>query len=99
MFQSVLRTVGVYKAYERRLRAEIGRSEAPRHIGNILDGNRRWAGDHGNGPSYGQLAGGDTAGNPPPRCRGNGLKYAPGYGPSPGNPERRPEAVSEILTN
>ncbi|AOZ72948.1 isoprenyl transferase [Boudabousia tangfeifanii] len=34
----------LYDAYERRLRHEISQSGAiPRHVGVILDGNRRWA--------------------------------------------------------
>ena len=32
-----------YGAYERRLAARIGHSRVPRHIGVIMDGNRRWA--------------------------------------------------------
>ena len=33
----------LYRLYERRLQAEIGREPLPRHIGLILDGNRRFA--------------------------------------------------------
>src|SRR4051812_15618810 len=33
----------VYKLYERRLEARLSPDAAPRHIGVILDGNRRWA--------------------------------------------------------
>src|SRR5438309_624610 len=97
MFQSMLRTVGVYKVYERRLRAEIGRSEAPRHIGIILDGNRRWAADHGNGPSYGHLVGADIAENLLDWCREIGIKSVTIYGLSTENLYRSPEEVSEIL--
>jgi tritrans,polycis-undecaprenyl-diphosphate synthase [geranylgeranyl-diphosphate specific] len=43
MLQSLLRSVGVYKVYERRLNSEIKKSAPPDHIGIILDGNRRWA--------------------------------------------------------
>ena len=33
----------IYALYERRLFAEVGRGEVPRHLGLILDGNRRFA--------------------------------------------------------
>src|SRR2546425_12881710 len=97
MFQSVLKTVGVYKVYEKRLRAEIGRSEAPRHIGIILDGNRRWAADHGNGPGYGHIVGADTAENLLDWCREIGIKSVTIYGLSTQNLHRWPEEGSEIL--
>ena len=33
----------VYRLYERRLEAALAGHEVPRHVGVILDGNRRWA--------------------------------------------------------
>ena len=33
----------LYKLYERRLMRELGATALPRHIGVMLDGNRRWA--------------------------------------------------------
>src|SRR5262249_14739263 len=32
-----------YRLYERRLEASLSRHTIPRHVGVILDGNRRWA--------------------------------------------------------
>src|SRR5258708_9702399 len=32
-----------YKLYERRLEASLSAHSIPRHVGVILDGNRRWA--------------------------------------------------------
>jgi short-chain Z-isoprenyl diphosphate synthase len=37
----------LYRAYERRLLREVQRQPLPRHIGIILDGNRRYAERHG----------------------------------------------------
>ena len=33
----------LYRLYARRLEAEVRRRPTPRHVGIILDGNRRWA--------------------------------------------------------
>src|SRR5690242_21137273 len=33
----------VYRLYERRLEASLSGHSVPRHVGVILDGNRRWA--------------------------------------------------------
>ena len=33
----------LYDMYERRLKAELSDAAVPKHIGVILDGNRRWA--------------------------------------------------------
>jgi short-chain Z-isoprenyl diphosphate synthase len=37
----------IYRAYERRLEAQLGDAPLPRHIGVILDGNRRYARERG----------------------------------------------------
>ena len=33
----------VYRVYERRLEAKLSKDSMPRHVGVIIDGNRRWA--------------------------------------------------------
>jgi short-chain Z-isoprenyl diphosphate synthase len=48
----------VYRVYERRLAAEIDLGALPRHVGVILDGNRRYALERGMiDPNLGHLAG------------------------------------------
>ena len=37
---------GIYNIYERLLEAEIRKKQLPKHIGVIIDGNRRWARTH-----------------------------------------------------
>ncbi len=48
----------VYRAYEHRLAAGLTGAPVPRHIGVILDGNRRWAKESGLLASEGHRAGG-----------------------------------------
>ena len=47
----------VYGVYERRLMAQIPEDRRPRHVGVILDGNRRWAQEQGSSSSVGHRAG------------------------------------------
>jgi short-chain Z-isoprenyl diphosphate synthase len=49
----------VYGAYERRLAHHLDRDRVPRHVGVILDGNRRWAKAAGAPTSRGHRAGAD----------------------------------------
>jgi short-chain Z-isoprenyl diphosphate synthase len=49
----------VYGAYARRLAASLPPDRIPRHVGVILDGNRRWARDLGTSASAGHRAGAD----------------------------------------
>ncbi len=43
MLDRLLRTVGVYTAYEKWLTQQVKGRHMPEHVGIILDGNRRWA--------------------------------------------------------
>jgi len=47
----------VYGVYERRLAAQVPPERRPRHVGVILDGNRRWATAQGSSSSVGHRAG------------------------------------------
>jgi short-chain Z-isoprenyl diphosphate synthase len=50
----------IYGVYERRLQRSLGDSPRPRHVGVILDGNRRWARAAGQSDvSHGHRAGAD----------------------------------------
>ncbi len=49
----------VYGAYERRLAKRLNPQSLPRHVGVMLDGNRRWARANGFEPKDGHQAGAD----------------------------------------
>ena len=49
----------VYGVYERQLMSSLSRERAPRHVGVILDGNRRWAAIQGSSSAHGHRAGAD----------------------------------------
>jgi short-chain Z-isoprenyl diphosphate synthase len=49
----------LYQLYERRLVAALDPERIPRHVGVILDGNRRWARAVGTAPAHGHRRGAD----------------------------------------
>ena len=49
----------LYGAYARQLKASLDPERIPRHVGVILDGNRRWAAVQGNSAAQGHRAGAD----------------------------------------
>jgi short-chain Z-isoprenyl diphosphate synthase len=49
----------LYRAYEHRLAGRLSAERVPRHVGVILDGNRRWAKASGGRPEHGHQAGAD----------------------------------------
>jgi short-chain Z-isoprenyl diphosphate synthase len=50
----------LYGAYERRLAAALRNQSLPRHVGVMLDGNRRWAKANGANTAQGHQAGADN---------------------------------------
>lgn len=49
----------VYSVYERRLLKDLNPEQIPKHVGAIVDGNRRWARGAGTGVTDGYQAGAD----------------------------------------
>lgn len=47
----------LYGLYERRLTATLNPSAIPRHVGVLVDGNRRWARAYGTDTAEGHRAG------------------------------------------
>lgn len=50
----------LYGAYERRLTRKLPKDNLPRHVGVMLDGNRRWAKERGADTASGHQAGADN---------------------------------------
>lgn len=48
-----------YDLYGHRLESHLNKDQLPRHVGVILDGNRRWAADQGSTSEHGHRAGGE----------------------------------------
>ena len=48
-----------YGIYARQLMSSLNRERTPRHVGVILDGNRRWAAVQGSTTAHGHRAGAD----------------------------------------
>ena len=63
MLQTLLKVFGVYKIYEKYLEHQISKKEKPKHIGVILDGNRRWAREKSLPPTVGHYFGAENAKN------------------------------------
>jgi tritrans,polycis-undecaprenyl-diphosphate synthase [geranylgeranyl-diphosphate specific] len=61
MLPTLLKTIGVYTFYEKWLEGVVTSEQLPKHVGIILDGNRRWGferyGDQLNGHFYGAKTG------------------------------------------
>ncbi|MQA02335.1 MAG: isoprenyl transferase [Streptosporangiales bacterium] len=49
----------LYRLYERRLERQLTPERVPRHVGVIVDGNRRWAKAYGESSSFGHRKGAD----------------------------------------
>ena len=50
----------LYGVYERRVRRSLPHANLPRHVGVMLDGNRRWAKQRGTDTEHGHQAGADN---------------------------------------
>ncbi|MEM3755029.1 MAG: polyprenyl diphosphate synthase, partial [Candidatus Bathyarchaeia archaeon] len=61
MLRGILKSLGIYKLYEKWLFTQVKKMSMPEHIAVILDGNRRWALEHSlplfNGHTYGAKVG------------------------------------------
>jgi tritrans,polycis-undecaprenyl-diphosphate synthase [geranylgeranyl-diphosphate specific] len=95
---SIASALGLYKIYGSILSRSIKRGDIPKHIGIILDGNRRWASDKLTSRQFGHIAGADTAENVLEWCNDIGIKTITLYVLSMENLERSRDEIQEIFS-
>src|SRR5215207_5148447 len=90
----------MYRLYEMRLRQGLAaaKSELPRHIAVLCDGNRRWARDAGHDDvSYGYRMGARKIAEMLRWCQETGIEMATVYLLSTENLQRDPEELASLI--
>ena len=96
MLYSLLKMSGVYKLYSRYLRNQIKRGEHPKHVGLILDGNRRWGKSTNNPRWLAHLLGADNAEDVVNWCNELGIRTVTLYVLSTENIQRENDELKEL---
>jgi short-chain Z-isoprenyl diphosphate synthase len=87
----------VYSVYERRLAASLTSAQIPRHIGVILDGNRRWARAYGEHVAEGHRKGADKIHELLSWCEEVGVEVVTLWLLSTDNLNRPPAELTELV--
>lgn len=87
----------LYSLYERRLLAEIDRTRLPKHVGVMLDGNRRWARSVGAATADGHRRGADKVHDLLEWCEEVGVEVVTLWMLSTDNLRRDPAEVADLL--
>jgi len=87
----------LYGLYERRLAASLPADRVPRHVGVILDGNRRWARSIGESTARGHQAGADKIADVLEWSDDIGVEVVTLWMLSTDNLERAPEELAPLL--
>lgn len=91
-------TEPLYALYTRRLRTAVARGPVPRHVGLIVDGNRRWARQMGMAsPSLGHRYGAEHVDDVLEWCRATGIEHVTVFVCSTENLQRRDDAEVAYL--
>ena len=88
----------LYGLYERRLAASLPREVIPRHVGVILDGNRRWARSFGEPASTGHKRGADKITELLAWSEEVGVEVVTLWMLSTDNLGRNPEELAELVS-
>jgi len=87
----------LYGLYERRLAASLPADRMPRHVGVILDGNRRWARSVGESTATGHRAGADKIADLLEWSEGVGVEVVTLWMLSTDNLERSSDELEPLL--
>lgn len=88
---------GIYRIYQKYLENEISKKEIPKHIGIILDGNRRWASKKKYSQQIGHRKGAENTEMILEWCHELGIKIITLYVLSTENLERKDKQLEELL--
>lgn len=88
----------VYGAYAKQLSAQIDSERIPRHVGVVLDGNRRWASEQGSSSQQGHQAGAAKIEEFVGWCDEVGVEVVTLWLLSTDNLSRPPEELAALLT-
>ncbi len=88
----------VYGLYERRVESRLERAQVPKHIGVILDGNRRWARAAGGTTEQGHRAGADKIAEMLGWCEETGVEVVTLWLLSTDNLNRPAEELVPLLS-
>ena len=86
-----------YRAYQRRVAASLSPGSVPRHIGVLMDGNRRWARAIGAGTSHGHQRGADKIPEFLGWCEEVGVEVVTLWMLSPDNLSRPEEELGPLI--
>lgn len=87
----------VFPVYQWRLRSQLDRSQMPRHVGVVLDGNRRWAKSYEKRAAEGHQAGADKIHQLLGWCQEVGVEVVTLWLLSTDNLNRPREELDELL--
>ncbi|UZN05258.1 isoprenyl transferase [Cellulomonas sp. S1-8] len=87
----------LYGLYERRLAASLPADQVPRHVGVILDGNRRWARGSGLSSAHGHRKGADKISDLLQWSEDIGVEVVTLWLLSTDNLERDPSELGDLL--
>lgn len=97
LLYKLLKIFGIYRLYERWLYNQIKNNEKPKHLGVILDGNRRWARKKGYVTWFGHRVGADKVKDLLRWCYELGIKTITLYTFSTENFKRNEKEKEEIM--
>ena len=98
MILNLARLAGVYKLYEKYLLQQISNNSPPKHIGIILDGNRRWASSHEKPQWMGHVEGANNTNDILEWCHELKIKVITLYALSEENFDRPKDELDKLLS-